>query len=376
MATDSRGDAIRSGDAGWFDSHGKRRSAYPKRGLLKVSDHKITTSELLSHFFYEREFEQSSAAVVVLKIDSPLSVVAANRSACERFGWPCDHHTAAFAHQLLELTGLHHLLDPPLDPARIASPANPTSFVHRELGTVDFSPFRRGEESFAIITIKREEAALLKHDPRRSDGDTSVAGDTNSMAVAHWIRNFIHELSQPLHVNQSVVDILDMQAENGQIDSASLPSQLARLQTAAQQLRQCLIRLRNQLHLLEPQFTRVDLPSLLRRAAVAVFPSNPDHVRLAMPIAASCRGFHGNETLLETAIRCGLETLGTATSPASCSEASRFAMQIRLHEEPSQTAPIQIELSSDTATDLAFVDAPLLTQSPSRLFAAAKWQVC
>ncbi|TWU24054.1 hypothetical protein Pla52o_19770 [Novipirellula galeiformis] len=336
-----------------------------------MSERETEASDILLRFFYEREFEHANDAVVVLQISSPLNVVAANRSACELLEWPSHYRTSAFAEEILAITGLDSDVNHWTRSAQDELSPVPSAPKQIELGSVQWTPFQNGRDLFAMIVIKPNLIAVATEGASRLASDASLAQATNSMAVAHWIKTFIHEICQPLHVNQSMADIIELEAEKNLLDATSLQPRLERMQSAGKQLRECLSNFRKQIHLIEPEFTGLNIHKLLHRTAASFPHSSQSQLRLAIDLAEPFGEIHGNEALLENAILTSLELLRAATVRDPSPQPSPATMNVTVHDEQ-----IQIELMTEATTTLAFIEEPLLEQPHPRLLPAAKWSVC
>ena len=363
----------------------QRRNRTPTMQAAKepatVSTPPSNATQVVSKFLYQHHFEQSEAAIIVLRLQPTVTLIAANDRARGTFGLPKDwsadrpdnYQNASIAEQILATTGI-------VDDARARS------HHHRcKLGLVQWTPFAEDDASYAVLTIlSASEPSVTK---ATADNEiTDLQPDTvpnpesmNAMAVAHWLKTFIHQVSQPLHVNQNTADILQIEAEQNKIDSQSIQPRLERMQFAGNLLRECLSDLRKQIQLMSFEFSHVDIQETLQCVATDFQRKHAAPLQLQLSSLGPKRFIHGNATLLKEALSSSLDLLwgkrreepihpDRDDAPDSCLSLSAFDEDGHIQ--------IQITVNSESENSIKFVDYPLMKQTHMKLMPAATWGVC
>ncbi|WP_372720270.1 hypothetical protein [Novipirellula sp.] len=338
-------------------------------------------TQIVSKFFYQHHFEQSEAAIIVLRLQPTLTLIAANNHARDTLGlpqdWsadrPDDCQNASIAEQILATIGI-------VDNDRTRS------HQHRcELGLVQWTPFAEGDASYAMLTIlSGGESSVTKASPDNAITDchpetVSNPESMNAMAVAHWLKTFIHQVSQPLHVNQNTADILQIEAEQNKIDSQSIQPRLERMQFAGNLLRECLSDLRRQIQLMSFEFSQVDIQELLQCVVTQFQRKHSAPLQLQLSALGPNRIIHGNATLLKEALTSSLDLLWSKRRDAPIhpdhDDAAKICLSLSALDEGGQIQ-IQITMDAESEASIKFVDHPLMKQTHTKLMPAATWGVC
>ncbi|GAA5505126.1 hypothetical protein [Novipirellula caenicola] len=331
-----------------------------------MSTSEPNATQVVSKFFYQHQFAQSEDAVIVFRLHPMLTLFAANDRARQTVGsgddWPAnaieDCEDSTFAKRLLAMAAIND--------ATGSSPQQHRS----ELGWVRWTPFQCDDGHYAVLTIQSASEPMPK--------PTTESKSMNSMAVAHWLKTFIHQISQPLHVNQNTADIMQIEAEQNKIDSQTVQPRLERLQFAGNLLRECLSDLRKQIQLMSIAFSQVNVHELLSRVVAEFNSRHGTTLNLQLASAEDNIIVHGNAALLSEAFASILE-LTWDFNQAAHVPAERSAFESLLSVSMSNDdGLIQINIGGGLPSQdsLAFVDHPLMKQGHQQLIPAATWGVC
>ncbi|EMI22820.1 hypothetical protein RMSM_00251 [Rhodopirellula maiorica SM1] len=323
-------------------------------------------TQVVSNFYYQRQFKQSKDAIIVLRLQPTLTLVAANDRARQMFDghqdWPAsgpdDCQDSTFAEQILVMTGI-------VDDAQ-SSPQQRQC----ELGWIQWDPFQYENTTYAVLTIQSGHESMTKP-PAESES-------MNAMAVAYWLKTFIHQVSQPLHVNQNTADILQIEAEQNKIDPQSIQPRLERMQFAGNLLRECLSDLRKQIQFMSLEFSPIKIQDLVSDVVSQFNTRHCTALNLGHEALDDNVTIHGNATLLSEGISSILDLMWELRRKAKNTPehpAMQPCLSLSMDRDDGQ---IQIRITGDLppANSLAFFDYPLMKQLHDRLIPAATWGVC
>ncbi len=316
-------------------------------------------------------------AVVVLQLQPAITLFTANQHARQWFDWPVDSQSSEFAEQILELTGLSDEAKQLASVDEIAA-IESASRTHRcKAGLVEWTPFRHEKVLYVLITLKLDGRSTGSELSQKTATADHLVQPMNSMAVAYWLKTFIHQVSQPLHVNQNTADIIQIEAEQNLIDSQTIQPRLERMQFAGNLLRECLSDLRKQLQLMSIEFSKINIHNQLTQLANQFEDSNAISLELQFQNLDQDCEVYGDASLLDEAIRNGLNLVSQSMrlGDQATVESDTLTAELQLIAENSE-GQVHIKISPTSDNSLSYLDVPIMKQAHSQLISAATWGVC
>ncbi|WP_442510970.1 hypothetical protein SH528x_002621 [Novipirellula sp. SH528] len=333
--------------------------------------------QVVSDFYFQNLFENSMDAVVVLQLQPAITLFTANQRARQWFDWPADSQSPEFAKQILHVTGLS-------DEARQLASVDEVAAIESasrthlcQAGVVEWTPFQNDNVLYVLIALKLDGRSTGSESSQKTATTDHLGQSMNSMAVAYWLKTFIHQVSQPLHVNQNTADIIQIEAEQNLIDSQTIRPRLERMQFAGNLLRECLSDLRKQLQLMSIEFSKINLHNQLTQLANQFENLNSISLKLQFQnLDQNCQ-VHGDASLLDEAIRNGLNLVSQSMrlgDQATVDSGTQTA-ELQLIAENSD-GQVHIKISPTGDNSLAYLDVPIMKQAHSQLISTATWGVC